>query len=53
MPEYWIGLVVKIQADDEHIAGILARELAETVALDDSIVVEARWDNDSPEEAFE
>ena len=50
MLEYWIGLVVKIRAENEVHAGTIAQELAQTVALDDSIVVEARWDNNSPEE---
>lgn len=51
MPEYWLGLVVKLKAKDEWNAAVLANELAANVELDDSAVVEVRWDNNSPEEA--
>lgn len=50
MPEYWIGLVVKIKATNEEFAGIIARDLAETLEDSDKNVIEARWDNNSPEE---
>lgn len=50
MPEYWIGLVVKIKATNEEFAGIVANDLAETLEDEHSAVVEARWDNNSPEE---
>ena len=47
------GLVVKIKATDEEYAGIIARDLAETLEDTHSSVVDARWDNCLPEEVDE
>lgn len=50
MPEYWIGLTIKIEAKDEEMAGIIANDLAETLEDSHKSVLDARWDNNLPEE---
>lgn len=51
MHNYWIGLTVKIIAEDEEEAGKEAEELGEWVSKHGN-VIEAYWDNNMPEEEY-
>jgi hypothetical protein len=50
---YWIGIVVKITAWDEEEASKEAEALANFLEIQGMDVLEARWDNNMPEEDIE
>ena len=53
MPDYWIGISVLVEADDENHAGNLAEDIADVLEESHHGVIEARWDNNPPEEDVE
>jgi len=53
MGKYWLGISIAVDADNEEHAANIVESLANDLEKIDEHVIEARWDNNFPEEVNE